>query len=409
MTENSDIQSNSESNKRIFIVDPACVLPFGHAITALNHFREYCKDFYDEVICIASLKLDQEISASNNFERRFHYLYNESIPIMSRFSFEKYICSLPFYKKDAADPFESISTSDAANIIYDYSIGRGDTIFFPGADYYGLYGFISAVIDIEVSRRPRILIRFIGVLEGASPFKNDALSHILKMINKAVKQGVDIRLSAETPIYSNYISQHTEIFTYVTPYPETSRQLPIHEKEYFTILCAGSARIDKGFNHLFDIMKSIINANSRKKFRLVTQTLPYAGNEQWDSYTSQLYALKGVELLEPVISDSKMRSLYHQCDIVLLPYAVDVYKYRGSAVMMEAASIGRLCVTLSGSAFAQQVNYYNLGDVVDSISEIPRAVLSLADYDATTMANRIVQARQRFYLDVKAAYSAWFK
>ncbi len=63
---------------------------------------------------------------------------------------------------------------------------------------------------------------------------------------------------------------------------------------------------------------------------------------------------------------------------VLLPYARDIYALRGSAAMMEAVCWGRPIITLSGTAFAEQVSWYRLGVVVNSPSDMAAEVLRLA-------------------------------
>ena len=77
--------------------------------------------------------------------------------------------------------------------------------------------------------------------------------------------------------------------------------------------------------------------------------------------------------------------------------------------MMEAASVGRLCLTLSGTAFARQVEYYGLGDIVDTINEMPAAIKRMADAGREELAHRIRQARERFFLDVRCSYENWFQ
>lgn len=396
--------------RTLLICDPTCVLPYGHTVPALNHFRTDLAPGFDAVHCLASTGLPENIATQFGFDRRFTFLYNRYIPIMSSGQSNQIVNQHPAYNDDYADPFERIATFDARQTLADYKMTADDVIFFPGADFYGVIGFLNALADKPKAQCPTIYIRLIGVLESATPYNDDGLSAFFKRVRAASKAGLDIRLSAETPEYADLTSSQTGITTLLTPYPETSKQIPLPTGDDFNVLCAGSARLDKGFLDLFMIAReSMANPPKKMGLKFVTQTLPLKGHESWDAYTSQLYALRDVTLLDPVITTEKMQSLYKDCDIVLLPYARDVYKLRGSAVMMEAASVGRLCVTLRGTAFARQVEYYGLGDLVDDVSQMPAAIRRLANAGRDEMAERIRQARTRFYLDVGSAYEKWFR
>ncbi|WGM46440.1 hypothetical protein KOAAANKH_01308 [Brevundimonas sp. NIBR10] len=396
--------------RTLLICDPTCVLPYGHTVPALNHFRKDLGGDFDAVHCLASTGLPKEVAAEFGFDRRFTFLYNRYIPIMSPAQSNQIVNQHPAFDDDYADPFERVATYDAAGTLADYKITSDDVIFFPGADFYGVIGFLNALADAPQTERPTVYIRLIGVLEGSSPYYDDGTAQFFKRVRAASEGGLDIRLSAETPEYADLISGLTGLTTFVTPYPETSEQVPLPDGDDFTVLCAGSARLDKGFLDLFGIAReSLANPPKKLGLKFVTQTLPLKGHEQWDSYTSQLYALRGVTLLDPVITSEKMHDLYRDSDIVLLPYARDVYRLRGSAVMMEAASVGRLCITLRGTAFARQVEYYGLGDLVDEPSQMPAAIRRLANGGREEMAERIRQARARFYLDVRCSYENWFR
>ncbi|MEI5548186.1 hypothetical protein V7S57_05165 [Caulobacter sp. CCNWLY153] len=402
-----DMLTAGRVGRKALVCDPVCVLPYGHAMPALNHYRRLLLPRFEDVRCLASKSFSPTLAAENDFEQAFTFLYNKYIPVMGEARFNEMVKAHPAFSDAFADPYERVATADAVEILGRHEIASEDTIFMPGADFYGIIGFLNACAARPAAQRPKIFIRLIGVLEAATPFYDDPMGELCRRIRAASAADVRLYLSAETPAYADYVNEQTGLITYLTPYPETSERLPLPETDDFNVLCAGSARLDKGFHHLLEIMQGVHANPPRRKVLLTTQTLPVKGSEAWDSYTSQLYATSGVTLLEPVISSELMHDLYRACDIVLLPYAQDVYRMRGSAVMMEAAGAGRLCLTLRGTAFSRQVEYYGLGEVVDTIQDIPDAIRKMAAMPRDRMQGRIDQARARFFLDINAAYAHW--
>ena len=402
-----DLLTPGNVGRKALVCDPVCILSYGHAMPALNHYRRLLAHRFEEVHCLSSKAFPEELARENDFDRAFTFLYNAYIPVMSQNEFNQLVKDHPAFSDCYADPYERVATADAQYILSRYELTCEDTILMPGADFYGIIGFLNALATLPENLRPKIFIRLIGVLEGSTPFYDDPIGELCRRIGAATSAGLRVYLSAETPTYATYVNERTGLVTYVTPYPKTSERVPLPRTEAFNILCAGSARLDKGFHFLLEIMQSVNAGLSERRVRLTTQTLPVNGNEAWDFYTSQLYGTSGVTLLEPVISSDFMHELYCACDIVLLPYDPGVYRLRGSAVMMEAAGVGRLCLALRGSAFSQQVEYYGLGEVVDSISEMPGAIRRMAALPRDRMEQRIDQARSRFFLDIDAAYSHW--
>lgn len=405
----SDSVNRPANGGRLFICDPACVLPYGHTVLALNHFRKRFSAHFASTECVASLDLPRIVANANDITRHFSYLYNEFIPVISDRQESGDIELHPAYSATLADPFEHIAVYDASSFVESREMTYKDTILLPGADFYGVAGLIGALAALAPQRRPRLLIRLIGVFEHATNMRNNPEREFVRIIRRGYDLGLRISVSAETPRYAAKLAECLDHPVEVTPYPNVSEIIPLPKSTAFNVLCAGSARLDKGFNHLLAIAKDLLLKPGERPIAITSQTLPVDKSQDWDDYTSQLYAAPNVTLLEPTISAQHILELYRQCHVVLLPYDKDVYELRGSAVMMEAASYGRLCVTLSRTAFAQQVEYYGLGSVVDDLGQIPDELRRLASEDAIKQTRRIEQARHRYFADVDSAYERWFK
>lgn len=397
------------SNKRrLFLVDPTCALPYGHTVPALMQFSEYLRSDFDEVICLASHRLP-DIEDAKSFDKRFEFLYNQQMKVVNPSNYKADIRNHPAWNLSNFDPFEGISTYEMNNFIVESDVCYDDTIFFPGGDFYGVLGLLNAVSHMAPDRRPVIMIRLIGVFEVASQVFPKPLEEFCQRINGALEKGIKIFVSAETPRYAKFIAQKLSCDVAVLPYPQVKKQLPLPEDDVFQILCAGSARLDKGFHFLLDIAKSLYALDTTRKIKITSQIMPYNNTEQWDLYTSQLYAMPNVTLLEPTIDVDHMNELYEKSHIVLLPYAADVYTLRGSAVFQEAANVGRLAICLDGTAFATQIEFYGFGSVCKSIEEIPNVINEYAKLPQSVLQRQVDMARKRFFRDVDSAYEDWLK
>ena len=77
--------------------------------------------------------------------------------------------------------------------------------------------------------------------------------------------------------------------------------------------------------------------------------------------------------------------------------------------MMEAAYFGRPVITLTGTAFADQVNYYNLGTCCRSEEEMADAVLQMSRRSRIVLEQEAGQSRYRFLADIEHSYDRWME
>ena len=84
-----------------------------------------------------------------------------------------------------------------------------------------------------------------------------------------------------------------------------------------------------------------------------------------------------------------------------------MYAFRGSAIAMDAAQVGRPVVTLSGVGFAPEILFYNLGAVVSTVDEIAPAIFQMASESPVSLQRQILQGRMRLINDAQRAYTEW--
>jgi glycosyltransferase involved in cell wall biosynthesis len=392
---------------RVFVCDPRCVEPYGADVDALKYFSVPLKQHFDQVVAVCCRFLPEDIATSNGFVPHFDFYYDAFLKIRRPDGARS-----PLFREtslDFVDGIEAVATADAEDLLAKFDIGERDAIFFPSIDFYGALGLLNALIRSEGKRRPKVLMRFIGVSEYGTKGYRQPLSVIAGRIAQARAAGAQLLFSAETPKYADLLSETFDADVTVTPYIDAAEASPMRKFGPFVFVCPGSARHDKGFFRLAEIMRKVRLRDPDLTVRLVTQSLPDRDAVHHQSYISQLYAIPGVEVLPSWISETEILQLYRDCNAVLLPYDVNTYINRGSAVMMLAACFGRPNLTLQGTAFAQQVSYFNLGYVVPGIDEMVEAMLAMAREPRESLERRALQGRRRFLRDSLGAYRSWFQ
>eukprot|EP01037_Dinobryon_pediforme_P021038 gene21038-21806_t len=170
LNDDNDIRSR----RNLLICDPTCVLSYGHAIPAMHHFEALLAPRFENTYQLCSKALpDKYIRIFGDDDAQRHVSEHESYDML------------------LADPFLNISIADAEAVLDEFDCTSDDVIYFPGADFYGPIGFIGACAKRAADRRPKIMIRLIGVLETASAYYSDPLQALLDKINGAQANGTD--------------------------------------------------------------------------------------------------------------------------------------------------------------------------------------------------------------------------
>lgn len=392
------------ATKRLFICDPVCAQTFGHNAAALDYFSRALSDRFSDVIPICCKHLPGHVVSLRKFRPLYEFYYHDYLPLTGVTPTYTTL-SAPYDRY--ADEIEGVATLDADRLLDEYNVTASDCILFPSVDFYGVVGLLNALLRRPPASRPRLFLRFIGVMESASHSYRNPLAELIARIRDALNADVRISVGAETPRLSDELADMLEHDVTTVPYPDFHDLVPLPPHGPFIVYCPGSARFDKGYLALLDICAAVRRKDPNLSIRFVAQTLRPRDTPHFAEYTSRLYAIPGVELLESSISDEEMRCQYVRSSLVLLPYDVSIYRNRGSAAMMEAACYGRPIITLRGSAFAEQVEWYRLGRVVDGVDDIAAAILSFSREERKVLERRASRARQKLMADGKAAYGTW--
>lgn len=393
-------KDSQKQSSRLLIIDPVCVFSYGHNVAAMENFKRFVGKYYDEVACFGCARLPDAIAAQYGIEPTFEYYYNDAMPL-PRSDTDKTILRTHAQKVIAAK-------QDLSRLLKRLKVNSADTLCYPSVDFYSLMALAEAVEELREAGNPKILIRLIGVMETASSAQYaKPLNVALALIGRLCEAGISVRLAAETPRYAEYLATQLNRPVAVAANIELREQVPLPQCEYFTVICPGSARYDKGFLHLVELFSQVRQRDPEMRIRFRTQVLPDRDLKHQIDYLIQLYAIPGVNILPSQLPAEKLVSMYEDADLVLLPYAHDVYKFRGSAVLIEAMLSGRHCLALDGPAFVDQIRYFGGGTVCSSIADMAEKIIACSKESSNKRYARAHQARDRFVRDLVASYRDW--
>jgi hypothetical protein len=145
----------------------------------------------------------------------------------------------------------------------------------------------------------------------------------------------------------------------------------------------GEARVDKGFLALPAIAEAMLDACAPGEIELrVLHSEPFGGfSPEMEAARTELSRHNGVILHEGMLSDDAYMQALLDADAVLLPYHTDYYRARGSGILAEALSCGRI---VAGSAATVVEEYRDDGAVFlcrtpDDWAAAARAIVADAD------------------------------
>ncbi|GEM_PF-1874874 len=389
---------------RLLVCDPVCFQEIGHNVAALKYFSQAFKDSFDDVVAICSRSIPSQLANENGFTPFFRMYYNH---FFSDVEPERDWSGVD--QDGFLDSLEALATADARAMIDRWNIGFDDVVIFPHLDFYGIIGLLNVLADMPKARQPRLLLRFIHVMENASHRYPDPEAELLGRINDLSGKELRLSFSAETPVLADRLSVLLGRPVSVTTFPISPQSTPLSspESQQFVVYCPGSARLDKGYLKLEAIFRAVREVDVDLKISFVVQGLPRVAAMDHQAYARKLFALPGVEFLPSAISSQEMLRQYARSSLILLPYDRGVYALRGSAALMEAAAFGRQVLTIEGLGFSDQVRYFALGTVVERVEDMAAEILTIASKRPAELFARAVQAQHRFFASTQIDFRIW--
>ena len=379
---------------RAFVPDCAAILPFGHNAKAVKYFTSYFDSVAHEVKPLVCREIAQDFIKFDEEAKKLPYLYSRRMiknfirpsffsfnlnPVNSVFlrKLRKYIFKIIKY-----DIFECIILRTYKKIFKTYRVSNYDIFFFHSASYYSIFGILSILNKIDFDKWPKVHFRLINVLESAN-INNSGYTKLVGLLRETHSRHPNafskISISTETPRYTQKIISDTNYPASILPYPPIDNRN--FEKEtsynYFSVGFLGSGREDKGFFRILNIIKIFLEKYNYHSISFLVQSIEEKTIQEDHNkmhYVSQLGAHPYINLLDSQLSEDHMNLNMCQCDILCLPYNKDIYRYRGSAMLMEALSDKKYVIASKGCGFSEFIPLLGNGAVVESDEDFADAI-----------------------------------
>lgn len=354
---------------------------------------------FDSVIGLVCRYLPSDIAEARSLIPEFDYYYQDAIPLKQPDDGQEFL--------DTHEKKVESARQDLKKLLKRYKVNDRDVLCYPSIDYYSLHALADSIEDLKRAG-PTVMMRLIGVMEtAASGAYAKPMNVTLALLGRLLSAGVKVKIAAETPRYAEYLAVNLNCEVFVAANIETRDQLPLPETGHFTVICPGSSRYDKGFLDLAEIFSSVRRRDPDMKIRFVTQLLPDRDLQHQLDYLQRLYSIPGVTILPSQISAEEMEEMFVEADLVLLPYAADVYELRGSAALIEAMCSGRHVLAFEGPAFVDQMLYFGCGEACKNVNDMANKIIEFSRKSPQMRYAKARQARSRFMKDLAASYGDW--
>ena len=134
------------------------------------------------------------------------------------------------------------------------------------------------------------------------------------------------------------------------------------------IVCGyfGARRRSKGFHRLPALIEALsaIEPSARFIIQAYRHRDDKPGDPLIELQAERLKTMPDVRLIEQTLDSEDFANELAACSLILLPYAVDVYREATSGVFVMAVAAGAVVVTTEGTWMARQAKKFGLGKVV---------------------------------------------
>ena len=407
--------------RRAFVADHMAVLPYGHNVEALRLFEAELRARDIAVTTLVCAALPWGIEGAEDYKRVLTYPYNGHVEAIRKYrDFPKVapnrVSKLRRWRDKAiwmgadAAGLDAMGRRVRANwrtVIRRHGITGSDWIFMPSVDHYGLLCLLQVLKEMPADRRPAVHGRMIGVMEGYSYARGAGRTRLLAAVRAAQAAGVPVSLSAETPVYQDYLSSVLRQDVGYLTYPCIAPYSPVDwDRRPFQLTSPGQGRADKGYFGLVAISDALKTHFPRGQLMLSTQGMRKDDYYYSRAYEARLAAKIDLTVRPARLSSEEIDAMYRHAHVLVLPYARDIYALRGSAVYQEGLAHGRLVVTYDGTGVASMVQRYGNGMCVKDDRALAEAVHHLSQRPAAWVHEVTRRARDAYEADFAKSFDA---
>lgn len=351
---------------RLFILDCGCFNAYGHNLMSNIRYADCLSRslHVQSFVCVSrllSVPVELHGDSSLCFLKSFHHVWLREMPVSSSVLLDDQHARLLACKhSEYLASRRELAIGDLQRLIDENDISESDILFYPNIDHVSLYALSCLLQSRRLSSFPRIAVRFIGVLEF--PVEHDVVSlePLICSLAFAAEAGHPIVFSAESAVMARRLSELYGIHCAQTPTLSDFTYLPLMPAAQFNVFAPGSGRPDKGFFRLSAICRHLSDLMSRP-FTLFAQDMPAYRYQKLLPSVSLPVDVPEVVMLPSELPASSLLALMQTSHVVILPYESSVYQYRSSAIMADAACIGRSIVASGGCGFSEDIERFDLG------------------------------------------------
>lgn len=400
------------NKKRSFIIDFGCCLPFGHNLQVVNLYKskeESRGQLTKAIIC-------KEVKGLKNVNKEQYDFILPSVyfnlvidTIENKYlRFGLKLLKVFSQLSIGSSNLLNIKTQISVNKLFKkYNFNNSDLIIFPSTDYYGAKAFLKKLVKIKKENRPRVHLRYIGVLEDVHCYYKDNFSELIELMNLMPET---LTVSAEVPVYSRYINTLLPNINVVSePYPILDNKFVSNQRQKkiskaFAIVFPGTNRADKGYLDLFYLAKELLF--EFPSVRLIVQDMKKWDKDYNQKYRNKLKDVANVNLVDAILSREEMENLYQQADLILLPYCPNTYHYRGSGVHYEAIELRIPVLVRKGVGFEEEVVKWSSGWLYETKQELFQCLKEIIDSNTDYIKDKMENAFLKLKKNSDEAYNS---
>jgi hypothetical protein len=412
--------------QRAFVVDPMCALSYGHNQASVALFRRALLARFSECIALVPTALPEAAAQEKGFTRCLNYPYNTSYYLrfqgllMSRVLHPRLRAGFELWlRRGEKVGLSTVARLSGIDLVLNqtrrnwsaqfrrFKMAAGDLIFFPSTDYYGAAACLDHMLSQPASKRPRLHLRMICVMEHASISSPSACDLLMERVRRAVAAGVEVGVSAETPAYAAYLGRRYGVQAAFFPQPLSGDAMPMPAGQPRVVAAIGSGRGDKGYFLMPEIAgKTAERCGNRVSFEF--QRMPRQDHGFSAAYEASLATVPNLRVLPAVLSAGELLDGFRRSYVALLPYDPKTFEHRGSAIFQEAIAFARPVVCLAGAAFAELTSRYSNGYACADVDGMARAIAECVAIAPEEWQQRLAVSRARYEADVNLAMAEVF-
>lgn len=239
-----------------------------------------------------------------------------------------------------------------------HQIGQGDILLINSLRHWSLEPVIEWLEKVGPSRAPVVVLilhytphRQLGVPDAAASVYQKAFR---RLANSPVRSRILLCTDSEQ-LSAEYRNLH-DLPIAVLPVPHCGAPAGEAEPEHdvLSVVFAGEARADKGFDLLAPAIREVLSTSPRREVVFNIQAYGTEGRPE-AAIRTKFPVSDAVRVHSHPLDERQYEAFIGTADLVLIPYSTAPYRAQTSGIYCEAAALGIPVVVPSGTWMADQV------------------------------------------------------